>query len=51
MSQKHPFSKGRECTCPDCEKGNGGLDYCARCRFYDCTPEESFCDRDGDTDD
>lgn len=48
MSLSTSSHSRRECNCSVCLRDNGGLDYCARCRFYDCDPEEPHCKREDD---
>lgn len=33
----------RECECPACDEGNGGLRFCSKCRYNGCTAGKALC--------
>ena len=37
---RHP---SRDCECPACDEGNGGLQFCSKCRYNGCTAGKSLC--------
>jgi len=40
-SWRHP---SRDCECPACEGNNGGLRFCAKCRYNGCTAGKALCE-------
>jgi|GEM_PF-3976482 len=42
--------RSRTCSCPACDSDNGGLSYCAPCRFHDCNEDTANCGRELATD-
>lgn len=49
MSTTAPDNRCQECKCPACPHDNGGLDFCAQCRFNDCTADRAYCGQGDDT--
>jgi len=33
----------RDCECPACDDGNGGLRFCSKCRYNGCTASKALC--------
>jgi hypothetical protein len=33
----------RDCECPTCDEGNGGLRFCSKCRYNGCTAGKALC--------
>lgn len=41
VSRSRPWN--RTCSCPACDRDNGGLSFCGSCRFHNCTPDTVNC--------
>jgi len=39
--ERHP---SRDCECPACGGNNGGLRFCAKCRYNGCTAGKALCE-------
>lgn len=50
MTVSSTRAQARTCDCPACESDNGGLSFCAPCRFHDCTADKARCGGDLATD-